>query len=191
MDTKKRLISIFTLTAALGIAGAGMAFALAGEPGNDNRDDTDAAGQVSDGVPLSDEGPSDSGGGKVVTSIDDIDPDVCNVIHNINACTLDELDELGMAPVTGSIAVGEYYPVPDVEPGPEPLFPGGDAQCGVQPYEEAVVQDCGLAGGTVYVTADVAIGCNIPHELEDGGVGETPAQPPTVVPEPKVLPSAG
>ena len=75
MDMKKWLISVFTLTAALGIAGAGMAFALAGE--------------VSDGLPLYDAGPPDA------TSIDDIDPDVCNLIHNINACTLDELDELG------------------------------------------------------------------------------------------------
>lgn len=52
-------------------------------------------------------------------------------------------------------------------------------------------QDCGLAGGTVYVTADGEMGCNLPHELEDGGVGETPAQPPTVVSEPEVLPSGG
>lgn len=36
MDMKKRLVSVFTLTAALGIAGAGMAFALAGDPGSDD-----------------------------------------------------------------------------------------------------------------------------------------------------------
>ena len=164
MDMKKRLISVFTLTAALGLAGAGMAFALAGDPGNDDPD---------------------------ATSIDDIDPDVCNAIHNINACTLDELDELGMAPVTGSIAVGEYYPVPAIEPKPEPLFPDDEAPCGVQSYEEAVVQDCGLAGGTVYVTADGEIGCNIVHEFPDGEAGETPAMPPTIVPEPEVLSAAG
>ena len=29
------------------------------------------------------------------TSIDDIDPNVCNAIHNINACTPEELEELG------------------------------------------------------------------------------------------------
>ena len=185
MDMKKRLISVFTLTAALGIAGAGMAFALAGDPGSDDPEGADTAGEVSDGRPLYDAGPPDA------TSIDDIDPNVCNVIHNINACTLDELDELGMAPVTGSIAVGEYYPVPDVEPKPEPLFPGDEAQCGVQPYEEAVVQDCGLAGGTVYVTADGEIGCNIVHELPDDEAGERPAMPPAVVPEPEVQASAG
>ena len=184
MDMKERLISVFTLTAALGIAGAGMAFALAGDPGSDDPEDADTAGQVSDGVPLYDEGPS-------ATSIDDIDLDVCNVIHNINACTLDELDELGMAPVTGSIAVGEYYPVPSVGPEPEPLFPGDEAPCGVQSYEEAVVQDCGLAGGTVYVTADGEIGCDIVHELPDGEAGETPAAPPAIVPEPEVQASAG
>ena len=127
----------------------------------------------------------------MVTSIDDIDPDVCNVIHNINACTPDELDELGMAPVTGSIAVGEYYPVPGVEPKPEPLFPDDEAQCGVQSYEEAVVQDCGLAGGTVYVTADGQVGCNIVHELEDTEAGETPAPPPAIIPGPEVQASAG
>ena len=121
----------------------------------------------------------------------DIDPNLCNAIHNINACTPEELEELGMAPVTGSLAVGEYYPVPNVEPKPEPLFPDGEAQYEVQSHEEADAQDCGLAGGTVYVTADGEMGCNIPHELEDGGVGETPAQPPTVIPEPEVLPSAG
>ena len=30
------------------------------------------------------------------TSIDDIDPNVCNAIHNINACTAEELEELGI-----------------------------------------------------------------------------------------------
>lgn len=115
---------------------------------------------------------------------------MCNVIHNINACTLDELDELGMALVTGSIAVGEYYPVPAVEPKPEPLFPGDEAPCGVQSYEEAVVQDCSLAGGTVYVTADGEIGCSIVHELPDDEVGET-TPPPAIVPEPEVLPADG
>ena len=32
------------------------------------------------------------------TSIDDIDPKVCNAIHNINACTPEELEELGIGP---------------------------------------------------------------------------------------------
>ena len=176
MDMKRRLISVFTLTAVLGIAGAGMAFALAGDPVNDNPDEAGVAGQISDGVPLYDAGPPDA------TSIDDIDPDVCNVIHNINACTLDELDELGLA---------QYYTVPGVGPEPEPLFPGDEAPCGVQSYEEAVVQDCGLVGGTVYVTADGEIGCNIVHEIPDGEAGETLVPPPAIVPEPEVLPSAG
>ena len=42
-------------------------------------------GEVSPGLPTYDEWLSDFGGGKVVTSIDDIDPNVCNAIHNINA----------------------------------------------------------------------------------------------------------
>ncbi|MCI0791799.1 MAG: hypothetical protein J4O02_08520, partial [Chloroflexi bacterium] len=82
-------------------------------------------------------------------------------------------------------------PVPNGEANPEPLFPDGEAHYEVQSHEEADAQDCGLAGGTVYVTADGEMGCNLPHELEDGGVGETPAQPPTVVSEPEVLPSGG
>ena len=149
MNMKKWLIAVVTLTLALGIAGVGMAFALAADGGSDDPED-----------------PNDPD----ATSIDDIDPNLCNAIHNINACTPEELEGLGL--------------------NPEPLFPGGEAQYEVQSHEEADAQDCGLAGGTVYVTADGEMGC-IPHELEDGGVGETPAQPPTVVPEPEVLPSAG
>ena len=32
---------------------------------------------------------------KTLASIDDIDPDGCDYIHNINACTAEELEELG------------------------------------------------------------------------------------------------
>ena len=167
MNTRKWLISVVTLTLALSIAGVGMAFALAADGGSGDPEDPTA------------------------TSIDDIDPNLCNAIHNINACTPEELEELGLSPVTGSIAVGEYYPVPNPEANPEPLFPDGEAQYEVQSHEEAVAQDCGLAGGTIYVTADGEVGCNIVHDLQDGGVGETPAQSPAAVPEPEVLPSAG
>ncbi len=40
--------------------------------------------------------PPTGGDGRVVTSIDDIDPNVCNAVHNINACTQEELEELGL-----------------------------------------------------------------------------------------------
>ena len=39
----------------------------------------------------------DHGNGPVAPSIDDIDPNVCNQIHNLNACTPEQLDELDIA----------------------------------------------------------------------------------------------
>ncbi len=107
MNTRRWLIAVVTLTLALSIAGVGMAFALAADGGSDDPED-----------------PNDPD----ATSIDDIDPNLCNAIHNINACTPEELEELGLSPVTGSVAVGEYYPVPNGEANPEPLFPDGEAQ---------------------------------------------------------------
>ena len=137
------------------------------------------------------QGDSEPSGDYIVTSIDDIDPDVCDLIHNINGCTPEELEEMGMAPVTGSIAVGEYYPVPDLDAKPEPFFPDGGAQYEVQSHEEAVAQDCGLAGGAVYITSDGEVGCTIFHDGGKGGLGETPAQPPAILPTPETQPSAG
>ena len=97
-----------------------------------------------------------------------------------------------MAPVTGSIEVGENYsyPIPNPEIGTEPLLPDGEAQYEVQSHEEADIQDCNLAGGTAYVTSDGEDGCSIVHDLEDSGEGESPSQPPAIAPEPDVLPSA-
>lgn len=142
MNTKKWLRSVVGLVFALSIAGATTAFALATDGGSDNPtvpDDTDTAGQISDDSPSYDEETLDFGDGigdgKVVTGIDDIGPNVCNGIHNINACTPEELKELGIAPTTGSNEVGEYYPVPGEEPNPEPLFPDGEPQYEVQPYD--------------------------------------------------------
>jgi heat shock protein HslJ len=109
---KRWLISAVTLTFALGAAGAVTAFVLtAGGGANpEPRDSTGQTGDVSTGLPSYDEPLSDPGDGQVVTSIDDIDPNVCNAVHNIDACTPEEMEELGMAPVTGSIAAGEPYP---------------------------------------------------------------------------------
>ena len=89
MNMKKWIISVATLTLTLSAAGAGTAFALSGDDGNDNSeilDGTGTTGPVSDGVPTYDEWLDDKEAGEVVTSIDDIDPNVCNLIHNINAC---------------------------------------------------------------------------------------------------------
>ncbi len=53
------------------------------------------------------------------------------MIHNINACTTEELEELGFAP----IATG------DVTGNTEPFFVDGEPRDGVQPIGDE--QDCG------------------------------------------------
>ena len=112
---------------------------------------------------------------KVVTSIDDIDPNICNAIHNINACSPEELGELGMIPITGSIAVGEYHPGVEVEGKPEPLFGDGKVQ-----YESQ--SDCGSTEGPVYLSADGEFGCVVVHDFEDGGESEIKEQLPVMMP---------
>ena len=70
---KKWMITLIGLTFTLAVAGIVTGFTLntgSGEPAQD----PDA------------------------TSIDDIDPKVCNAIHDINACTPEELEDLGVAP---------------------------------------------------------------------------------------------
>ena len=124
-----------------------------------------------------------------IRSDEDIDPNVCNLIHNINACTPEELEELGMAPITDSITVDESRPGTAVEGEPEPLYADGEPQYEVQSYEEAVKQDCGLAGGTVFLDSDGEVGCIYAHDLDDDGEGETQAQPPVVAPTPESLPA--
>ncbi len=109
--------------------------------------------------------PKPSGGQRLVTSIDDIDPDQCNLVHNINACSPEQLTLIG---------VGE----------PEPLFVDGEPGYVVQSPAEANEVDCGLAGGTVYVTFGGEEGCLIVHDLEDGDDPVSPPQPPSVEPEP-------
>ena len=82
MNMKKWIISVVTLALALGIAGAGTAFALTGDDGSDNPtvlDDTDTAWQISDGFPSYDEeildfgdGIGDGTGGYVNRCVNDI-----------------------------------------------------------------------------------------------------------------------
>ena len=120
MHMKKWLISAVTLTLALSAAGAVTAFAMTGGGGSDSAGGADTAGEVTHGDPTYEEWISDFGDGKVLTSADDIDPNVCNTVHNINACSQEELEELGMLgpatmrgpfpfvpPTTGSDVVGE------------------------------------------------------------------------------------
>ena len=60
------------------------------------------------GDPTYDEWLSDHGDEKVVTSIDDIDPNVCNLMHNRKPCTPEELGELGIAPTHGDPTYDEW-----------------------------------------------------------------------------------
>ena len=185
---KKWLVALTTLTFALATAGAVTAFTLTGSEGEDPGD-VNPAGGTAHCHPAYEEPLSEGGDGKVVTTIDDIDPNECNAVHNINACTHEQLEELGMGPITGSITVGEPHPMGEPDPGtdvhdkPEPLFVDGE------PRHMAPVQlECGTGEG-VYVTSKGEVGCTAPPELEDGREGQShEAQAPES--EPLVLPAA-
>ena len=143
----------------------------------------DTGGEVSPGLPKYDDWLSESGEGKVVTSIDDIDRDECNWIHNINSCTPEELEETGMAPVSGSITVGEPYPAGEPEPETgvggksEPLFVDGEPGY-IQTTEPECVADQG-----VYLTSDGQVGCTDVVVLDDGEQDPSQAKPPVVMPQ--------
>ncbi|MEE9249419.1 MAG: hypothetical protein V3U79_12105 [Dehalococcoidia bacterium] len=115
-----------------------------------------------------------------IRSDEDIDPNECNLVHNINACDEDDLKALGATPILGSspLAPGSE----EVEGEPEPLYVDGEPGYEVQSHEEAVEQDCGLAGGSVYVSSDGEVGCVIAHDLKDGGEEVTQGQLPKVEP---------
>ena len=88
MIMQKWLISAVALTLALGTAGAVTAFALASDGGSGNADGANTVGEVTHGDPTYEEWLSKYKPTQYpVTSIDDIDPNVCNLVHNINACT--------------------------------------------------------------------------------------------------------
>ena len=164
----KWVIILVVVTLAIG-ASSGVVFALTADGGGDN------------------ESLSDFGDGRVVTSIDDIDPNMCNLIHNINACTPEELEELGWPSKPDPITVGESRPGGEVEGKAEAAIV--EPQHEVQSYGEADYQVCGLAGGIFWASSDGEFGCDMVQVLEDGGEGETQAQPPTVVPEFMVPPA--
>ena len=96
---KKRLISLIGLIIVIAVAATVMGFALGGGSGD-----------------------------QPVRSDDDIDPNVCNLIHNINACSPEEL-EVGRA-LTDETGEGvEFVPgdefvtssrPPTIEPQPVP-----------------------------------------------------------------------
>jgi hypothetical protein len=180
---KKWLISAITLTFALGAAGALTAFALTGDGGDtpELSDGTESAGEISPGLPRYDEWLSDFGGQKVVTSIDDIDPNVCNLVHNITPCTPEELGELGLVPAAGSIAVGEPDSNTEIEGNREPLFAEGE------PVDvQTTARECAPDQG-VYVTSDGQVGCVDVTVPDDRGQGPAEDQPAMV---PQILPAA-
>ena len=179
MNIKKWLASAVTLTFALGTVGVVTAFALTADGGSANPqvpNSGDTAGEVLHGDPTYDEWLSDFGDGKVVTSIDDIDPNECNYIHNINACTAEELEDLG------DLAASSWIVDPQIEVEGEPQPPFVDG-------EPVTIQECDLAGGTFWATSDGKVGCDVLHDIEDGGEGETQEQPPLVFPEQEPLPA--
>ena len=172
---RKKLIPLIGLTLSLAVAGIIMGSTVSGGSGAPAQD---SAGQIEEpsgnGPPIrSDEGidsdqPVDASDWKVVTSIDDIDPDICNAIHNINACSPEELEELGMTHITGSIAVGEYHLEGEVEgPGgaverkPEQMF-GEAARSESQ-------SDSGSSGFVYCFSADDEFGCVVVPVFAEAG----------------------
>ena len=123
--------------------------------------DTDDGNTIEPG--LGEEGPSTYEGwlsshqpnqGRV-TSIDDIDPNVCNLVHNLNACTAEELDEGGQ-----------------IEPGVEV-----EGSIGIEPPI-----DCGF-GEDIYVNSDGEVGCVVAPDLEESGEElVSSSQPPIIEP---------
>ncbi len=172
---KKKLISLIGLTLCLAVAGLVVGFTLNGGSGTPAQE---PAGQVEE--PSCNRHP--------IRSDEGIDPSVCNAVHNINACTQEELEEMGMYPMARSIAVGENHGGVKVAGKPEPLFMDSEPQYEVQSYEEAVKQDCDLAGGTFWASSDGKVGCDIVNELEDSGEElVSSSQPPTIEPLPATV----
>ena len=184
----KWLITVVGLTMTL-VAITGGGFALAGN-----------------GTAASDVG-EPSGDQPTVTSVDEIDPNVCNTVHNINACTAEELQDLGVVThgdptyeewladyalsedESGSTLVSAQDEGGGIEPGfevediPEPLFVDGEPQYH-QSLNDAIVEDCGLAGGTAYATSDGEVGCVVAHDVGDSGEElVSSSQPPTIEPQ--------
>jgi len=194
---KKWMIALLTLTFSIATIGVVAGFTLTGGGGGDNPEGTSST-DTPHGDPtyeqwLDDFGPVQG----PITSIDDIDPDKCNLIHNITACSPEELEALGGAHLLDGPSASSQVcaiEVPDcndtlvVENGDEggeiePFFDEEDVRdLNFQTLEDAIRQDCALAGGTVYVTSDGEVGC-IPGEVGDD-VGFSPGEPPHTDPLP-------
>jgi hypothetical protein len=135
--------------------GAGTAFALTDS--GDNPPELDSQG-------VTDETQGEQG---PIRSDEGIDPEQCNLIHNINACDEDDLQALGGAPILGSTPLA---PESEVEGKPEPLYVDGEPGYEIECDE----------GEGVYITSAGEVGCTAPIALEDGGEGESQGQLPQV-----------
>ena len=157
----KWMIILVGLVLAVGI-GAGTAFALSG----------DGAG-TAEGDPLS-YAVAPSSVQPPVRSDEDIDPNECNLVHNINACDEDDFEALGGAPILGSTPlVGDPEPGFEVEGEPEPLYVDGEPGFKIECDE----------GEGVYITSTGEVGCTAPIALGDGGEGESQGQLPQIEPQ--------
>ena len=148
---KRWLIVLAGLTLAV-VVTTGAAFAFAGD-GSDNPEQVAA-----------DQDDEPSGDQPTATSIDDIDPDVCNWIHNITACDGDPEDPYPMP-------VGPF-PMPVLEgPGALDLTSDEEIQCGP---DEAVS-----------IAPDGQVSCLTAYQTEDDkDTSDRLGMPPAIEPTP-------
>ena len=107
---KRRWGILIGLTLALATAATISAFTLTGGWGDNDDGPKPLPGEITQSDPADEERVSDVGSSqRPVTSIDDIDPDQCNRIHNITACEGEPKPSGGQGLVTS---------IDDVDPRP-------------------------------------------------------------------------
>ena len=222
---KKWMISLIILTFSLAAVGVVAGFTLTGG-GGDAPEGTSPTDEVTGDLPTYEEWLDDYGSEPGVplhrdptyeqclddfgpvqgpfASIDDIDPNECNLVHNIHACSPEELEALGWAdrvddaPVSSAVCAIEVPDCNDTlvvvqgdEGGDiEPFFDEEDVRdLNFQTLEDAIRQDCELASGTVWVTSDGKVGCEdtgTSGEEDDDVEFVSPGEPPHI--EPTLIP---
>ncbi|MCH9036226.1 MAG: hypothetical protein IH860_02765 [Chloroflexi bacterium] len=153
----KWVIILVGLALVVGI-GAGTAFALTDS--GDNPPELDSQ-RITDET---------QGGQGPIRSDEDIDPNECNLVHNIDACDEDDLKALRGAPILGSTPLA---PGTEVEGEPEPLSLDGGPGFKIECDE----------GEGVYITSTGEVGCTALFALEAVGEAETQEQLPQVEPQ--------